>query len=79
MIEGIQPNINRIKVNLEQSLMLVTSLTPTIGYEKASRIALHAHKKGITLREASIELNYISKTDFDLIINPKLMINLEKE
>ncbi len=76
MIEGIEPNINRIQMNLEQSLMLVTSLTPTIGYEKASKIAQYAYAKNITLKEAAKKLNYVNEDIFDQIVDPKLMINM---
>ena len=74
MIEGIQPNEPKIKQYLENSLMLITALTPSIGYEKASKIAQLAHEKNISLREASNQLNYIDQEEFDNLINPKLMI-----
>ncbi len=73
MIDGIQPNLIKIEHNLNQSLMLVTSLAPEIGYEKATRIAQYAHEKEITLKEAARILNYISESEFDRIVNPKLM------
>ncbi len=73
MIEGIQPNLKKIEHNLRQSLMLVTSLAPEIGYEKASQIAQYAHNKNITLKEASKILGYVSEHDFDRIVNAKLM------
>ncbi len=73
MVEGIKPNLTKIKKDLEQSLMLVTALTPEIGYEKASKIAQLAHKKQISLRQASIELDYINGDDFDRIVDPTLM------
>ena len=74
MIEGIQPNKIRIKQYLENSLMLVTALTPSIGYEKASEIAQLAHKRNLSLREASNQLNYIDEKEFDNLVNPKSMI-----
>ena len=74
MIEGIQPNKPKIKQYLENSLMLVTALAPSIGYEKASEIAQLAHDKNLTLRQASNQLNYINQEDFDTLINPKSMI-----
>ena len=76
MIEGIQPNISRIQTNLQQSLMLVTSLTPTIGYEKASKIAQYAHANNISLKEAAKALDYVTEDVFDRIVDPKLMTNL---
>lgn len=73
MIEKITPNKEKIKYYLEQSLMLVTALTPVIGYEKSSKIAQLAHQKNISLRQASLELGYIDQKDFDKIINPTFM------
>ncbi len=74
MIEGIQPNEEKIKEYLKNSLMLVTALAPSIGYEKASEIAQLAHKKNLSLRQASIQLNYINQEEFDNLTNPKSMI-----
>ena len=74
MIAGIQPNEPKIKQYLENSLMLVTALAPSIGYEKASRIAQLAHEKNLSLREASSQLNYIDQEEFDNLINPRFMI-----
>ena len=54
--------------------MLVTALTPAIGYEKASEIAQYAHKKRISLRDAAIKLGYTNEVDFDRLVNPKSMI-----
>ena len=73
MIEGIQPNLEKIEHNLQQSLMLVTSLAPEIGYEKASQIAQYAHKKNITLKEAAKLLGHVNENDFNRIVNVKLM------
>ena len=55
--------------------MLVTGLTPSIGYEKASKLAQYAHEKNITLREASNILGLIEESDFDRIVDPKSMTN----
>ncbi|MDP6851655.1 MAG: class II fumarate hydratase [Prochlorococcaceae cyanobacterium ETNP1_MAG_8] len=73
MVQGIEPNKNKIKRDLEQSLMLVTVLTPEIGYDKASEIAHLAHEKGFSLREAALTLGYVSKEDFDRIVDPASM------
>ena len=75
MVEGIQPNKEKIEKDLEQSLMLITALTPRIGYKKASEIANLAHKKNISLKQASDELSYISTSDFEKIVDPKSMTN----
>ncbi len=74
MIEGIEPNKENIQKDLDQSLMLVTALTPKIGYDKACEIAKYAFQKDLTLRQAAKELDYIKEADFDLIVNPKSMI-----
>tara|TARA_Y100001968_G_scaffold333191_1_gene394630 strand:- start:10361 stop:11761 length:1401 start_codon:yes stop_codon:yes gene_type:complete len=75
MIEGIEPNQKNIQEDLENSLMLVTALTPTIGYQKASKIAQLAHSDNISLRLASKKLGYINEDDFDKLIDPKSMTN----
>ena len=69
----IQPNHSKIQKDLNQCLMLVTALTPKIGYEKASEIAKHAHKENLNLRQAAIQLGYISEEDYDNIVNPLSM------
>ena len=74
MIEGIQPNKAKIKQFLDNSLMLVTALSPSIGYEKASKIAQLAHEKNLSLRQASSQLNYLDQEEFDKLISPKSMI-----
>lgn len=55
-------------------LMLVTCLNPVIGYDAASKTAKHAHKNGLTLKEAAMELKVISEEDFDKHVRPELMI-----
>jgi len=74
MIEEIQPNKEKIKEFLDNSLMLVTAIAPSIGYEKASKIAQLAHKKNLSLKQASNKLNYIDQEEFDNLTNPKTMI-----
>ncbi|WP_320676155.1 class II fumarate hydratase [Prochlorococcus sp. MIT 1300] len=78
MVEGMKPNQNKIEKDLNQSLMLVTALAPKIGYEKASQIAHHAHKNGLSLRSASMQLGYITKDEFDEIVNPARMTTPDK-
>lgn len=63
---------------LKNSLMLVTSLNPHIGYDKAASIAKLAHKKGLSLRQASIELQFLSGEEFDKIVDPKNMLKPQK-
>jgi fumarate hydratase class II len=71
---GIQPNYARIQHHLEQSLMLVTALSPHIGYDQAARIAKKAHAEGSTLREAALTLGLVSAEDFDRWVRPELML-----
>ncbi|HMQ74607.1 MAG TPA: class II fumarate hydratase [Flavobacteriales bacterium] len=71
--EGIEPNRPVIKRHLENSLMLVTSLNPHIGYYKAAEIAKKAHKEGTTLKEAAIALGHVTAEDFDTWVDPAKM------
>ncbi|MCF2706543.1 class II fumarate hydratase [Arcanobacterium haemolyticum] len=67
---GIEPNMPKIEHNLEINLMQVTALNRHIGYDKASKIAKNAHKKGISLRESALELGFLSAEDFDRWVVP---------
>ena len=71
---GIEPNAPRIQELLERSLMLVTALSPHIGYDRAAEIAKKAHHDGSTLREAALALGYVSAQDFDRWVKPEAMI-----
>lgn len=55
--------------------MLVTCLNPIIGYDKASKVAKNAHKKGLTLKESAMELKALSEEDFDKYVRPELMLS----
>jgi fumarate hydratase class II len=70
---GIEPNQERITQNLNNSLMLVTALNTHIGYEKAAEIAKKAHMEGRTLKEAALELGYLSSEEFDSWVDPAKM------
>lgn len=72
--EGIEPNTERIKDNLNNSLMLVTALNTKIGYDKASEIAKKAYKEGSTLKAASVALGYVTEAQFDEWVRPEDMI-----
>ncbi len=72
--EGIEPNRERIKLLMEQSLMLVTALNPHIGYDKAAKIAKTAHKEGATLRDTAIKLGYVTGEQFDQWVRPETMV-----
>ncbi|HZA51840.1 MAG TPA: lyase family protein, partial [Myxococcaceae bacterium] len=72
--EGIEPNHERIKENLERSLMLVTALNPHIGYDNAAKIAKKAHQENKTLREAALELGLVTAEQFDQWVRPEKMV-----
>jgi fumarate hydratase class II len=74
LIEGTRPNLKKIGEYVERSLMLVTALVPAIGYDKASKIAHHAMEHDLTLKQAALELGFVSETDFDRIVDPRTMI-----
>lgn len=76
-IEGLKPNKKKIEKFLNDSLMLVTALNSRIGYYKAAEIANKAYKEDITLKEACINLNYLSDKEFDKYVNPERMTNNE--
>jgi fumarate hydratase, class II len=73
-IIGLSPNVARINYLRDQSLMLVTALNSHIGYDNAAKIAKKAHKEGITLKQAALELNLLTEEEFDKLIIPKNMI-----
>ena len=73
-IEGIEANGSRIETLLDQSLMLVTALTPQVGYDRACAIAKHAHNHQLSLREAALVLGEISAEQFDSWVQPDQMI-----
>jgi fumarate hydratase, class II len=70
---GIEPNEDVIAEHLENSLMLVTALTPHIGYEKSAEIALKAHREGKSLKEAALELGHVTKEQLDEWVRPEDM------
>ena len=72
-IEGLEPNRERIEELVRSSLMLVTALTPRIGYDKAAEIATKAHREGTTLREAALSLGYLTEAEFDELVDPAKM------
>ncbi|EAU42441.1 Fumarate lyase:Delta crystallin:Fumarate hydratase, class II [Fulvimarina pelagi HTCC2506] len=73
-VDGIEANEARIKSLMEQSLMLVTALAPSIGYDNAANIAKTAHKNGTTLRDEAIASGLVSAEDYDRIVDPSTMI-----
>jgi fumarate hydratase class II len=74
LVEGTEPNRKKIAEYVERSLMLVTALSPVIGYDKASKIAHHAMDHDLTLREAALQLGFVTAADFDRIVDPRKMV-----
>jgi fumarate hydratase class II len=73
-VHGIEPNRERIANYVGSSLMLVTALSPHIGYDNAAKVAKLAHEKGLTLREATKELGFLKPEEFDRLVRPEKMI-----
>ena len=74
LVEGTRPNRKKIAEYVERSLMLVTALSPVIGYDKASAIAHTAHEQDLSLREAALKSGYIDAKRFDEIVDPRKMV-----
>jgi fumarate hydratase class II len=77
-VAGIEPNRNRIAELLDRSLMLVTALNPEIGYDNAAKIAKKAHKEGLSLKEAAVELGMLTAERFDELVRPEKMVGPTK-
>ena len=73
-VAGITVNAARVQALLQSSLMLVTALTPHIGYDRAAQIAKHAHAHGSTLREAALALGMVSAGQFEAWVDPRRML-----
>ena len=74
LIEGTKPNLKKIKEYVDRSLMLVTALAPVIGYDKASKIAHHAMDHDLTLKDAALQLGFVTEAEFDRIVDPAKMV-----
>jgi len=74
LVEGTRPNLKRISEYVDRSLMLVTALSPVIGYDKASKIAHHAMDHDLTLKQAALQLGFVSEAEFDRIVDPRKMV-----
>jgi len=72
-VEGMRLNRERIEQNVNNSLMLVTALSPKIGYDKAAEIAHKAHHENLSLRDAALKLGYLTEVEFDEIVRPEKM------
>lgn len=75
---GIEPNRERIRQHLERSLMLVTALTPLLGYDRAAQIATKAHHEGLTLKAAATSLGYLTPEEFDAHVRPAQMVGPQR-
>jgi fumarate hydratase class II len=73
LVEGTEPNLQQIDTFVERSLMLVTALSPLIGYDKASQVAHYALDHDLTLKEAALQLGAVSAAEFDRIVDPRKM------
>ena len=73
-VAGIRANTDRIDKLMRESLMLVTALAPTIGYDNATTVAKTAHKNGTTLKEEAIALGFVDEATFDEVVRPEKMI-----
>ena len=74
LIEGVKPNLKKIKEYVDRSLMLVTALAPVIGYDKAAKIAQYAVDNDLTLKAAALKLGFVTEAEFDRIVDPKKMV-----
>src|ERR1700683_4344249 len=74
LIEGTKPNLKKINEYVERSLMLVTALSPVIGYDKASKIAHYAMDNDLTLKAAALKLGFVTEAEFDRVVDPAKMV-----
>jgi len=74
LVEGTKPNLKKINEYVERSLMLVTALSPVIGYDKASKIAHYAMDNDLTLKSAALKLGFVTEDEFDRIVDPRKMV-----
>jgi fumarate hydratase, class II len=74
LVEGTKPHLKKIKEYVDRSLMLVTALSPVIGYDKASKIAHYAIDNDLTLKEAALKLGFVTEELFDRVVDPAKMV-----
>jgi len=79
LLKELKPNIEKINELMKKSLMLVTALNPYIGYDNAAKMAKYAHKNHLTLLEASIKLNLLTKEQFEQYVKPEKMISPDEK
>jgi fumarate hydratase, class II len=75
LIEGTKPNLPKIKEYVDRSLMLVTALSPVIGYDKASKIAHYALDNDLTLKQAALKLGFVTEDEFNHVVDPAKMVH----
>src|SRR5215472_948099 len=75
LVEGTKPNLKKIKEYVDRSLMLVTALSPVIGYDKASKIAHYAMDNDLTLKQAALKLGFVTEEEFDRVVDPTKMVH----
>jgi fumarate hydratase, class II len=74
LIEGTKPNLTKIKEYVDRSLMLMTALSPVIGYDKASKIAHYAMDNGLTLKASALKLGFVTEDEFNRVVDPAKMV-----
>ena len=74
LVEGTKPNLKKIKADVNRSLMLVTALAPIIGYDKASEIAHYALERDLSLKQAAVNLGFVTEEEFDRVVDPEKMV-----
>jgi fumarate hydratase class II len=74
LVEGTEPNRERIAEYVHCSLMLVTALAPVMGYDKASKIAHYAMDKHLSLKAAALQLGFVGEAEFDRVVDPRKMV-----
>ncbi len=79
LVEGTKPNRKKIDEDLARSLMLVTALSPVIGYDKASKIAHYAMEHDLTLKDAALQLGFVTEEQFDRLVDPAKMVHPEPQ
>ena len=75
LVEGTKPNLKKIKEYVDRSLMLVTALSPVIGYDKASKMAHYALDNDLTLKETALKLGFVTEDEFDRVVDPAKMVH----
>ena len=75
LVEGTKPNLEKIKEYVDRSLMLVTALSPVIGYDKSSKIAHYALDNDLTLKDAAMKLGFVTEDEFDRVVDPTKMVH----